>query len=359
MKIRKGQIVALFAYDIGYEISLERLDALLANMPLGPLTQKKQNPAYLQYARPPRLIELGGTGEAGAAQAALYDFGAASIAFRYPLVPPGGELAWDHLPAISQAIFQRNLEAEARHLIEELRERIRPAIARPALSPLVEDYYLFIIEEMDGPYQAQDVIEAQRAMMAQVLRFEVQPLSHEQQFEATGQAISYLESDLVVIDWNAAIICDRDYRDAAHVLELLNVELLEARYIDSDLDRRIGRFQTTIAHQASWLIPLRTPYRREIADLGQLKIESLLLAERAENALKLIGDLYLARVHAAASERFYLREWEASINRKLDIVEDFYRLLTDRVRNTQSHTLELIIILLILFEIMMAIFRAD
>ena len=83
------------------------------------------------------------------------------------------------------------------------------------------------------------------------------------------------------------------------------------------------------------------------------------VVERAENALKLIGDLYLARVHAAASERFYLREWEASINRKLDIVEDFYQLLTDRVRNTQSHTLELIIILLILFEIMMAIFRAD
>jgi hypothetical protein len=33
----------------------------------------------------------------------------------------------------------------------------------------------------------------------------------------------------VCLDWNAALIVDADYEDTANVLELLNVELLEAR----------------------------------------------------------------------------------------------------------------------------------
>ena len=80
------------------------------------------------------------------------------------------------------------------------------------------------------------------------------------------------------------------------------------------------------------------------------------MAERVDNALKLIGDLYLARIHAAAAERLYLRAWQSAISRKLDIIANLYQVLTDRVRTVQSQTLELIIIALIFAEILMAIF---
>ena len=39
---------------------------------------------------------------------------------------------------------------------------------------------------------------------------------------------------------------------------------------------------------------------------------------------------------------------QAAISRKLDIVANFYQLLTDRARTAQNQTLELIIIVLIL-----------
>ena len=59
--------------------------------------------------------------------------------------------------------------------------------------------------------------------------FETQSLSADQQDEALNQHLSYYENDLVIVDWNVSIVYDRDYWDTVNVLELLNVELLEAR----------------------------------------------------------------------------------------------------------------------------------
>src|SRR5437879_11082547 len=60
-QILQGQVVALFAFDLGFEVSLEQLGELFVSMPAPRLTQKKQTPAYLQYARPPRIVNSGQT----------------------------------------------------------------------------------------------------------------------------------------------------------------------------------------------------------------------------------------------------------------------------------------------------------
>ena len=360
-QILQGQVVALFAFDLGFEVSLEQLGGLFSSMPVPPLSQKKQTPAYLQYTRPPQVVNLGETdplrGTAGNIQAMVFYFGAASIAYRWPLTASREKLLLEDLPQLSQELYSRNLEAHARVQAQRLMETIRSAIARPELSSLVEDYYLFIIEEFDQPWRAEELLAQHRSTLAQVLRFESQPLSREQQEDALAQRIAYFQNDLVLVDWNAAVIYDRDYVDAANVLELLNVELLEARYVDAELDKRIIEYQGLVRKPMGWSLPFRTPYRKTIQELAELRIESLVLAKRVESALKLIGDLYLARVHNAATARFYLPDWESAISRKLDIIANFYQLLTDRVRTAQSHTLELVIIALILAEILMAIFR--
>jgi hypothetical protein len=224
------------------------------------------------------------------------------------------------------------------------------------MASLVEDYYVFVIEDFGEPWFGADLLAKHKPTLAQMLRFETQQLSSDQQDEALNQHLSYYENDLVIVDWNAAIIYDRDYWDTVNVLELLNVELLEARFIDARLDKRVGDYLGLVPKRTDWLVPLRTPYKKTIAELAELRMEAVLLSERVDNALKLIGDLYLARVHAAAAKRVYLQEWETAISRKLDIIEDLYDLLIDRVRNEQSHALELVVIGLILAEILIAIF---
>jgi hypothetical protein len=358
MAIRQGQIIAFFAFDIGFEVSMDKLSGLLSSVPVPPLTQKKQTPSHLQYSRPPRLVNLGETDALedfpGSIHATIFDFGAASIAYRWRLTD-GCEVATiDDLPRLSHELYTRNLEFHARNQATRLMETIRSAIVRPELSVLVEDYYLFVIEDLDRPCQAAELLGKHRSTLAQALRFETQALSTQQQEEALSQRIEYFENDLVLIDWNAAMIYDRDYWDAANVLELLNVELLEARFIDAELDKRIIEYQELLRKPREWSLPFRNPYRKTIHELADLRIDSLILAKRVENALKLIGDQYLARIHNAATVRFSLADWEAATSRKLDIIANFYELLTDRVRSAQSQTLELVIILLILAEILLA-----
>lgn len=361
MQIQQGQAVAFFAFDIGYAVALEKLGALVEVMPVQPLSQKKRTPPYLQYAHPPQILNLGAAidlrGNPGSIQVKVFDFGAVSLSWRWSLTAQDGGLPIDDLPQLSQEIYNLGLETQARAQIERLVEKIKPAIIRPGLSELVEDYYLFIMEKAEQPISAESLLKQHSSSLARTLRFENEFLSQEQQAEALSQKVSYYEHDLVLVDWNAAIIYDPDYEDAASVLELLNVELLEARYTDALLDKRITEHATLVTLPPEWPIPLRTPYRQAIQELAELRIDVSLLTERIDNSLKLIGDLYLARIHELATQRFYLREWERTIARKLEIITGFYQVLTDRVRASQSHILELAIILLILIDILKALFQ--
>lgn len=373
MRILKGEIRACFAFDIGHEVRLDRLRQIAEVHPVPPISRKKQTPTHLQYTIPPLVLPLGPlTGQhrgphpgqpdsafppallQATSQATIFDFGALSLSYQWSLDPAAG-LTLTDLPALSQRLHQQDLEAQARATVTQLLETIGPAITRPRLDPLVEDYYLFIIEELENHPAGESLLNQHRPTLAQTLRFEVQPLSRLQQDEALSQSVSYYENDLALIDWNAAILYDPDYEDSASVLEFLNVELLEARYVDAQLDRRLLGYSPLPSSTRFGLLPFRIPYRKQIDELAELKSEFLLLNERVDNSLKLIGDLYLARLHSAAARRFYLHEWNLIIARKLEIITDLYEMLTDRIQVSQSQMLELIIIILILVELIIGL----
>ncbi len=363
MRILAGGITALFAFDVGFEIELDRLAELTETAQ--PLTGRKRTPSHLQFARPPRVVRLspgielfGGTAQV---LATIYDFGAVSIAYRWSLPAasrngePGEGLPIEELPALASELAGTALEADARERVVGLIARIVGAVVRPELSPLVEDYYLMILERFDWPLDAERILADHGETIARALRFETAPLSREHVAEALSTRVSYYEHDLVVVDWNAALICDPEFEDTASVLELMNVELLEARHVDAQLDRRIDGFGALMRRNTPWPVPLRTPYLTTLHDLAELRIDSSVLSERVGNALKLIGDLYLAKIHNAAVQRFYLQEWERTIAGKLELIDDFYEVLADRAHTAQSQALELVVILLIFVELVLAL----
>ena len=372
--IHRGQVLAFFAFDIGYEVSLSQIGELLSSLPVAPLSRKKQTPTYLQYTDAPHVhplgeidnfcFEEGASGLKGQMQATIFEFGAVSISYRWPLryasfkdVNQEELIDLKDLPQVSQNLDKEKLETHARQQVQNLLEQIRPAVTRPEISHLVEDYYVFVLESLDKRHDAppaEIIIKQYATALAQTLQFETQALSRVQQEATLANSISYYENDLVLVDWNASIIYDSDYLDSLNVLELINVELLEARYMDALLDKRLKGYEKVLQRQRGrWVLPLYIPYQQAINELAELRIEASLLEERVDNSLKLIGDLYLARVYTAASEQFYLHTWDNSISRKLDIINNLYQLLTDRVNTAQAQTLELIIIVLILIEILL------
>ena len=125
-RIVKCQVVALFAFDVGYEVSLERLSGMLATTPVQPLSRKKQTPTYMQYTKPPQILSLGlATGHfavPGSIQATIFDFGAVSIAYRWP-IGQGNEVSLEDLPQISADLYNLDLGHNAKEQAESLIER--------------------------------------------------------------------------------------------------------------------------------------------------------------------------------------------------------------------------------------------
>ena len=78
---------------------------------------------------------------------------------------------------------------------------------------------------------------------------------------------------------------------------------------------------------------------------------SAILYEEINNALKLLGDQFLARLYRTASRRMHLDEWERSTLRKLETLESIYEKLADDQAHRRAELLEWIIILLITAEI--------
>ena len=88
-----------------------------------------------------------------------------------------------------------------------------------------------------------------------------------------------------------------------------------------------------------------------------MEIEATSLFERVDNSLKLIGDHYLARVFEVASTRFHLRGWQQSIRRKLETVGSVYDLLVQQAGGQRIEALEIIVVVLIALEIVLAVLR--
>jgi uncharacterized Rmd1/YagE family protein len=79
------------------------------------------------------------------------------------------------------------------------------------------------------------------------------------------------------------------------------------------------------------------------------------MTERLENAVKIVGDFYLARLYQRAVGRFRLLAWQETVLRKQKLVADVNALLGDAADTSRSELLEVAVIALILVEILAAL----
>jgi hypothetical protein len=140
------------------------------------------------------------------------------------------------------------------------------------------------------------------------------------------------------------------------VLEYANLQLLELRYLDGQLDRALDRAYEVMSLPRNRTLRLPGTARTELRRVARMQVDAAILFERVGNALKLFGDQYLARVYRATSQRYRVAEWNSTILRKLETIEGIYEKAHDHSANVRMEMLEWIIILLIAFEILMPLF---
>ncbi|HEV8399408.1 MAG TPA: hypothetical protein VGQ18_06150 [Gemmatimonadales bacterium] len=354
--IAQGTCHAFFAYEVAQAIDLDAAERrLLAGAERQAIKHKRRAPASFEYRPAPlRVTRAGGPRTIGAYHASptvevvLYDFGAVSVSYEIPIVGP-----LDGLPALAEELWgNEGLLADSRSQVAALLSLLADAAIRPRVADFVEDYSVFHIERFAAPCEAATLWTEHGQTVAQVLRAARHPLSQQEVADATALRLSFGPNDATIIDTDAAILFDPEGEDVRDVIEFANTQLLEMRFLDQQLDDTLERaYESLLARPAR----LRSP-GPDLRSLARLELDAAILFEQVTNALKLVGDQFLARVYALASRRFHLAEWDASISRKLQTIDGIYSKMTDRAATRRMEVLEWIIILLFVLSIALSVF---
>jgi hypothetical protein len=351
--IESGIIGAYYLFDVSESIRLEALRSLTGSDARSTrFTTKVAAPSYVQYQPPPIAIDGEALGqreiEAFRAAFKFFEYGVVSVALTLPF-----RGSWDQLAALGHSIVDSDrLETSAQRACTQVVERLKDSIVGPRTGFLSEEYFVFGVNRLDPFLSAKDLLQTHGHDIARLLRSERKALSPEERDEVLRHRLSYLADDLIVPTWNAAFVYDTDgVEPALEIFEFANSQLLQFRYYDELLDNELGQIYGQL-QRFRWFDGLMGGrYTRAAHRIHALFIDVTEITDRTENALKIVGDVYAARLFQLASGRLGLESWKQAVKEKLKTLDDIYRFTTEQVNMSRGHFLELTVVAILLFEL--------
>ena len=355
--IASATITSFYLFDVAEEIDLERLRQLIGGGAAAArfVPPKAGTPSYFQYSLPPLVVdgEAAGVGPIDGFRARLkfFDYGVISLALTQPFA---GE--WPELIVLSQKYIENDaIEQQAESACRRVVERCAAAMKAGRAKWLTEDYLVFSITSLT-PQMTGDELLAQRSEeIALLLRGERHALSRQEREEVLRSHLSYLATDLVVPTWNAALVLDSESgaQAALEIFEFANSQLLEFRYYDDLLDVELARIYPRLQRKSRFDTLLGRGYIQAARELHALFVDVNEITDRTENSLKMIGDIFAARLFQLVAARLGVGVWKASVDDKLETLDDVYRFAVEQVGISRGHFLELTIVAILVFELIL------
>jgi hypothetical protein len=359
VKRYSGEVVYIYAFDVAYEMTRQPVRELLGQ----PVAQfvvdaSKRNPKHLFFYRPqmvrlPPLERIGPYGPVRMERVIkLLPVGAISITIRVPFeVKQVEDLVVFHDLQFSNG----SLHEEVRRLAEEVRTELAAHFVRPVPQLAEEEAYTVFC--FDSPLMTEDGaaigaetwLRAHRREVASLLTQEpdIDHLSKQEAEESTGRSLSYYQHDVVVVDWDAALIIDapQNFDETLYVMELANLQLAELEAYDRILDDSLVRAYRDLGARP---IRGRTIILRE---LREIRIDLARFSDELSNITKFFGDWHVARIYENVAARFHLGDWHKTIDGKLKTLDDLYQLLNHDQTNRWMLILETTIVLLFIIDL--------
>jgi hypothetical protein len=353
LTVHRGTCYALLAYDVGSAIDLSACERLLRE-PRRTVHVRSRAVAYFEYRPAPLYVVQdtepirfeGGVTTPEVAMV-LYDFGVVTVTFAVPIAGPVGDVI-----ALSDVLDgSPDLRERGRALVVDLLARLGPAVRDARLAPTTEDYLVFHLEALDPPVPPAALWTDHAQDMARLLRSERGLLAEPETADATGARLTYGPRDGALFDWNAAVVYAPDLEDIRTVIEFANVQLLEMRYLDHQLDLALDQSYTLVSRRGP--AGLLRSYQADLRRVARLQVDAAILFEQVTSGLKIFGDQYAAKGYRILADRFRLADWDATILRKLQTLDSIYGKLTDQAATRRMELLEWIIVLLIAISIVL------
>jgi hypothetical protein len=356
MEQLRGQIVAFYLFDVAEAIDLQAAASAIGSSVRATFAPKPATPAYVRYQQPPLLIDGAGAGTAPIdgfhVNFKVFDYGVISLRLTREFAGTWRDLA----DASDQLVENEALERQAEQACRRVSERLKQALTDPRQTALTEDYLVFAISDLSRPHTSDEIVEHHGDVIASVLRGERAPLSRQERDEILRHRISYLANDLVIPTWNAAFVYDTPAgtQAALEIVEFANSQLLQFRYYDELLDNALASIYADIKKEARWYDALLgRHYARAARQVHALFIDVNELTDRTENALKIVGDVYAARLFSLVGARLDLDRWKTNVSEKLKTLDDIYRFSVERLSMVRGELLELTIVLILIFELIL------
>jgi hypothetical protein len=346
----KGSLKAMLLHDVCEEIRLEELRAMLGARRAEP-TFKHATPEYVRFEKPPVVgrsdsIVLA-SGETLGVQVKYYDYGVVSVGFELPF-----EGDWESLVTLAaRFVPSTELERQAQEIVRERLERISSVIVRPYEQWISEDYYVFVLDEIDGRPTGSALLVQHGDEIARILRGEKTELARSERADTLQASLSYYPNDLVVVGWNAALVYDTPAgaEAAIQILEYANSQLLEFRYYDELLTRELATVYPLLKRRAGILSRWRMGH--EASRLNGVTVEVTELVEHADTAIKFVSDMFAARLYRLAANKVGVPEYKNLVNEKLKTAENLYRFLIDEFQQSRSFVLEVMVVIILIIEL--------
>lgn len=384
LTVKRGSVLIYRVFDIADEIDLSAIEKLLSKDSSKTRLRLERRPkqALIMRNAPVRVylgeVELKSLGSLRDASylaalqqplrveavATFWDYGVVSILFEAK-IRSGAQ--WSELVALSDFLTlpepSDELDRVGRQKAQELSQIIFSALKRPEDRSLAEDYVIFFLEDLEGsepsvPGTSKADLLPQADVPALLLGESKERLSSRSRDGILEQVYRYAESDYVVIDWNSALVFEPGgQRDIPDVLEFALTHLLEFRYFDDLLDRRLAELYDTIESRRRPGLYWGGRFTSIAREANSRFLEFSEFIERIDNSLKVVGDFYLAVIFRGAVRRFRIPDWQQTVTRKMNAFARVSELLQGEINVQRGHALELIIIILILFEIISAVFK--
>lgn len=356
-----GEVVYFYAFDVANEIATSRIASILGVRPVPlDLRLKQAYPKDVAFHRP-LAVEASSRRECLRGRPIrllvhVFEVGVISLIVRAPF----DASTLDSLRGFHDARLDdgRPLDDYVRERFVAIRRELESSLVRPSSRAEPEAYTVFCLSDPPCAGDLGRWLAEHRADVAGLLSdLPAERLSDSQVNEVLRQTWSLEKSDVVVIDWDAALIVDLTGPpdDVLYVLEVANLQLEEFKMMDQALDGALDRAYVDLERRTASLFRAPSVTLRK---LRWLRVDLTRLADEVTNITKFVGDWYLARIYLAARERFHLDRWRQSVEQRLGQLDQLYSVVQSEVYERRMLWLEFVIVLFFAIDLVgLFIFR--
>jgi hypothetical protein len=342
-----GNIFIFQAFDVGDEINLEiiKKEQPIQTLPLS-------LPRYFKEYHHPLSVELPHPHDTSAYfSSTLHHFGVISLAYKIPFQETLEQVRSD-LNDINNKFMEQSVYDAA-----TIYKKIESYIDKPKFFHLRSSYV--VIEVSPDPQLSIEAFTTHyRNLIASMVRFETVRLSDAQVNDIMDDAVGYFRGDLIVIDTEASFVYDSEYEEILPFFEFANIQELELHYFDMVLNDQLNLIYERKTRKLPWTAYL--PFigeriKNPVEELDRLKVDISVITERLASSIKIAGEPYFSSIYDLLVEKLDLTSWSKSVEKKLEIIRDIRVLYQDKINHIQEDLLNVLIIVLIFIEVVIAL----